>query len=67
MGCFRLLIRRRHHQRETEEEKPRVAELETLVRELVDEFKSESMRLTMSRFLEEIAKPRAEKLMEGWK
>lgn len=44
-----------------------MAELETLVRELVDEFKSESMRLTMSRFLEEIAKPRAEKLMEGWK
>lgn len=50
-----------------EEEKPRVAKLETLVRESVDGFKSEPMRLTMSRFLEEVAKPRAEKLMEGWK
>lgn len=49
-----------------EEERTRVVDLNTLVRELVDEFKSESMKLSMSTFIEEVAKPRAEKLMQGW-
>lgn len=54
-------------QKRQEEERPHVAELENLICELVEEFKSESMRLTMSAFIEEVAKPRAEKLREGWK